>query len=75
MANIIIEEVDIYERTQPNGTKEYFCVLDRGFCRGFHGIPDNYQSKAEKISKSIARREISGLEAQQKLHNLFILHF
>lgn len=72
--DIIIEEGDIYERTQSNGAKEYFCVLDRGFYRGAYGIPDNYQSKVEKISRSIAEREMGGLEAQQKLHKLFISH-
>lgn len=72
--DIIIEEGDIYERTQPNGAKEYFRVLDRGFYRGAHGISDNYQSKVEKISKSIVEREMGGLEAQQKQHKLFISH-
>lgn len=72
--DIIIEEGDIYERTQPNGAKEYFRVLDRGFYMGAHGISDNYQSKVEKVSKSIVEREIGGLEAQQKQHKLFISH-
>lgn len=72
--DIIIEEGDIYERTQPNGAKEYFRVLDRGFYRGFYDIPDNYQSKVEKIPKSIAEKEMREPEVQQKQHKLFISH-
>lgn len=49
--SVSIEEEDIIERTLPNGTKERFVVLDRGFYKGMHGIPDNYQIKVEKESK------------------------
>lgn len=72
--DIIVEEGDIYERTHPNGAKEYFRVLDRGFYRGFHDIPDNYQSKVEKIEKSIAERKINEPDVKQKPHKLFISH-
>ena len=49
--SVSIEEEDIIERTLPNGTKERFVVLDRGYYKGMHGIPDNYQIKVEKESK------------------------
>lgn len=49
--SVLIEEEDIIERTLPNGSKERFVVLDRGFYKGMHGIPDNYQIKVEKESK------------------------
>lgn len=49
--SVSIEEEDIIERTLPNGTNERFVVLDRGFYKGMHGIPDNYQIKVEKESK------------------------
>lgn len=43
-----IEEDDIFERTLPNGAKEYYKVIDRDFYKGNHGIPDNYQSVVKK---------------------------
>lgn len=45
-----IEEDDIIERVLPNGAKEQFLVIDRGFYRGAHGIPDHYQIKVQKQS-------------------------
>jgi hypothetical protein len=71
---VVIEEGDIYERTLPNGAKEYFRVLDRGFYKGDHGIPDNYQSRVEKLSKDAAERELSHPDADEKPHKLFISH-
>lgn len=71
---VVIEEGDIYERTLPNGAKEYFRVIDRGFYKGDHGIPDNYQSRVEKLSKNAAERELSQPEADEKPHKLFISH-
>lgn len=71
---VVIEEGDIYERTLPNGAKEYYRVTDRGFYKGDHGIPDNYQSKVEKISKNVAEREYSQPNADEKPHKLFISH-
>ena len=73
-SDIIIEEGDIYERTNPNGAKEYFRVLDRGFYRGSYGIPDNYQSKVEKISRSMAETKMGKSDTQRKPHVLFISH-
>mgnify|MGYP002625735633 CR=1 FL=1 len=72
--NVVIEEGDIYERTLPSGAKEYYRVTDRGFYKGDYGIPDNYQSKTEKISKNIAERELSQLDEDEKPHKLFISH-
>lgn len=49
-SSIIIEEGDIIERILPNGAKEQYIVIDRGFMKGIHGIPDHYQIKCKKIS-------------------------
>lgn len=72
--DVVIEEGDVYERTLPNGAKEYFRVVDRGFYKGDHGIPDNYQSKVEKISKNTAERELNQPDENKKPHKLFISH-
>ena len=69
----VIEEGDIYERTLPNGAKEFYRVVDRGFYKGDHGIPDNYQSKVEKISKNEAEI-VLGSGTDKKPHKLFISH-
>ena len=71
---VSIEEGDIYERTLPNGAKEYFRILDRGFYKGDHGIPDNYQSRVEKLSKNAAERELFQPDTDEKPHKLFISH-
>ena len=71
--NVIIEEDDIYERTLSNGAKEYYRVMDRGFYRGNHGIPDTYQSKVEKIPASMAEKEMRR-ESEDNQHKLFISH-
>jgi len=71
---VVIEEGDVYERTLPNGAKEYFRVIDRGFYKGDHGMPDNYQSRVEKVSKTVAERELSQPDADEKPHKLFISH-
>lgn len=68
--SIIIEENDIFERTLPNGAKEFYRVIDRGFFKGDHGIPDNYQTKVQKISRSIAEKMVE----DEKPHKLFISH-
>ena len=49
--SVSIEEEDIIERTFSNANKERLVVLDRGFYKGMHGIPDNYQIIVEKESK------------------------
>ena len=43
-----IEEGDIIERTLPAGNKEEYLVIDRGFYKGIHGLPDHYQIKVRK---------------------------
>ena len=73
-AHLNIEESDIYERTLPSGGKEYYRIKDRGFYKGDHGIPDNYQSKVEKITEKEAGRELSRSAPEGKPHKLFISH-
>jgi len=52
-ASLDIEDGDHFERLLPNGRTESFLVLDNGFMRGFgHGIPDHYQVKVEKVTKT-----------------------
>ena len=72
--DINVEENDIYERTLPNGSKEYYRIIDRGFFTGAYGISDNYQSKVEKIPAVIAESEMSRAKIQEKPHKLFISH-
>lgn len=52
-----IEEGDIIERVLPSGVKEQFRVLDRGFYKGAHGIPDHYQIQVERVSDYIKSRQ------------------
>lgn len=49
-STIDLSEGDVVERKLPSGSKEQFLVIDRGFYRGMHGIPDHYQAKVEKQS-------------------------
>lgn len=49
-SSIIIEEGDIFERELSNGAMEYYEVLDRGFHKGMHGIPDHYQALVKKTT-------------------------
>lgn len=72
--DVIIEEGNLFERTLPNGAKEYYRVTDRGFYKGNHGIPDHYQSKVVKISQSTAEKEWSAAAENGKQHKLFISH-
>lgn len=58
-ASVIIEEEDIFERNLPNGAVEQYKVLDRGFYKGMHGIPDHYQVSVEKVT-SLSRRTSGG---------------
>lgn len=43
-----VEEGDAVERTLPNGMIETFAVVERGFTKGRHLIPDHYQMKVRK---------------------------
>ena len=52
-SSLNIEEGDIIERLLPSGAKEQYLVIDRGFYRGAHGIPDHYQIKVEKQSRYV----------------------
>lgn len=47
-ALVCIEDGDTFERTLPNGVKEYYLVLDSSFFSGSPGIPAHYQVKVEK---------------------------
>lgn len=49
-ASVIIEEGDIFERTLSNGAIENYEVLDRGFHKGMHTIPDHYQVSVRKTT-------------------------
>jgi hypothetical protein len=49
-ATLLIEEGDIFERDLPVGAKEQYEVIDRGFYKGIHGIPDHYQVSVQKLS-------------------------
>jgi hypothetical protein len=49
-ASVIIEEGDIFERILSNGAVENYEVLDRGFYKGMHGIPDHYQTSVRKTT-------------------------
>lgn len=65
---IPIETNDYFERKLPNGVTEYYKVIDAGYHKGTHGIPDHYQTKVEKIKNPI---EYEGSE-RKKL--IFISH-
>ena len=58
--SVNIEEGDIIERTLPSGAKEQFLVVDRGFYKGMHGIPDHYQITVERQStyKKVSRGQV-----------------
>lgn len=72
--NVVVEDGDIYERTLPNGIKEYFRVLDSGFYKGQGDIPDNYQSKVEKISESIVVQSLNKITEELQPLKIFISH-
>lgn len=50
---VLIEPNDYFERNLPNGMIEYYEVLDPGFHKGMHDIPDHYQTKVKRISEPI----------------------
>lgn len=49
-SSVVIEEGDFFERTLTNGAIENYEVLDRGFYKGTHGIPDHYQVSVRKTT-------------------------
>lgn len=51
--SIPIETNDYFERKLPNGVIEYYKVIDAGFYKGAHGVPDNYQTKVQQIQSPI----------------------
>lgn len=73
--SVVIEEGDIFERSLPNGAKEYYRVTDSGFVKGDSwGIPDHYQTRVEKISKHEAGKTLSRDSIVERPHKLFISH-
>jgi len=61
--SILLEDGDIIERNLPNGLKDSYLVLDRGFTKGIgRSIPDHYQAKIQKqnsVKKSIAGNSVT----------------
>jgi hypothetical protein len=47
-ATLLAEDGDIIERVLPNGITERFTILDTGFHKGLHSIPDHFQMKVRK---------------------------
>lgn len=47
-----VEEGDVIERKLPNGTSERYVVIERGYMKGVHNIPDHYQMKVRKVGTS-----------------------
>ena len=52
-SSIPIETDDYFERELPNGVIEYYQVVEPGFHKGMHGIPDHYQTKVKKLNGPI----------------------
>lgn len=75
-ASVFIEEGDFFERILPNGLKEYYKVLERGFYKGTLNVPDHYQTQVEKIDKNevdyITEKHMKKIK--EKPHKLFISH-
>lgn len=67
---IPIEINDYFERTLPNGVVEYYKVIDAGFYKGMHGIPDNYQTKVQLIQSPI----VYSSENNNREKMIFISH-
>ena len=67
---IPIEINDYFERTLPNGVVEYYKVIDAGFYKGMHGIPDNYQAKVQLIQSPI----VYSSENNNREKMIFISH-
>lgn len=58
-ASVIIEEGDIFERMLSNGAIENYEVIDRGFYKGMHSIPDHYQSSVRKTTVKPHRASVT----------------
>ena len=68
--SIPIETNDYFERRLPTGVTEYYKVVDAGFYKGAHGVPDNYQTKVQQIQIPI---EYSS-ESNNRKKMIFISH-
>lgn len=64
-ANLPIEEGDNFIRELPNGLKEVYLVLDRGFYDSFGGFGAHYQCEVKKVSS----RELE--QPKQIIYNLY----
>jgi len=71
---VIIEEGDIFERILPHDAKEYYRVIDRGFYKGDHGIPNHYQCDVERITQRTAEEALTVPAQEDKPHKVFISH-
>lgn len=58
-ASVIIEEGDIFERILPNGVIENYEVLDRGFYKGMHSIPDYYHVSVRKTTTKLYSNRVT----------------
>ena len=73
--SVVIEENDVFIRSLPNGAKEYFLVIDRGFMKGTgRGISDHYQTKIVKMSASEYEEHFSDRNEAEKPVKIFISH-
>lgn len=78
-ASIVVEEGDCFERTLPNGAKEYYRVVDRGYFKGMGSFSDHYQTVVKKISKMemdqlLSKETKEDVKLPKKPHKLFISH-
>ncbi len=72
--SVPLEEGDFIERVLPNGMKEVYEVVDRGYYSGGGGIPDHYQARVQKTTtppsryqQAITHINISGTNARLNL--------
>lgn len=56
---IPLEEDDVIVRTMPNGLREEYIVLDRGFRQEFFDIPARYKAKVKRITKSEKEKPVT----------------
>lgn len=68
--SIPIEPNDYFERKLPSGVTEYYQVIDAGFYKGMHGIPDHYQTKVKPIKEPVQYE--TDVEERHKM--IFISH-
>lgn len=75
--SVMIDEGCFFERMLPNGGKEYYKVIDRGYMKGRESKADHYQTKVKKISRQEMDGELhirSREKDNKREHKLFISH-